>query len=67
MSHPVVLALFNDPAALVVDTAGNLFVADRNNLVIRRVTPGRVTTTVAGMEEEPLPGLGRPAARDDGG
>jgi DNA-binding beta-propeller fold protein YncE len=49
---PFSVTLFNRPVGIVADAEGNLFVADRNNLVIRRVTPGRVTTTVAGMPFE---------------
>ncbi|MFL6248156.1 MAG: hypothetical protein ACJ74H_19180 [Thermoanaerobaculia bacterium] len=39
---------FNRPVGIAIDAQGNLFVGDSNNRVIRRVTPARVVTTVAG-------------------
>ena len=39
---------FNRPMGMVFDRAGNLFIADKNNNVIRKITPGAVATTFAG-------------------
>ena len=41
-------AKFNQPATVKADGAGNLYVADYYNNVIRKVTPAGIITTVAG-------------------
>jgi streptogramin lyase len=41
-------AQFNNPQGLTVDNSGNIFVSDSYNSVIREITPGGVTSTVAG-------------------
>ncbi len=42
-------ARFNFPNALAVDGSGNLYVADENNHVIRKISAAGVVTTLAGL------------------
>ncbi len=46
-------ARFNSPFGVAVDSAGNVYVADSYNHTIRKVTPGGVVTTLAGLAGSP--------------
>ncbi len=54
---PATAAALNFPPGVAVDGAGNLFIADRDNQRIRRVSPQGTITTVAGGGN-PADGLG---------
>jgi hypothetical protein len=46
-----------------VDSAGNLFIADRADYRVRKVTPDGIISTVAGTGTGWLSGVGGPATR----
>jgi sugar lactone lactonase YvrE len=45
-------ARFRNPSGVAVDLDGNVYVADRDNNTIRKVTPAGAVTTLAGSPEE---------------
>ena len=47
-SGPVALAQFYYPSGVAVDASGNLYIADRDNHVIRKIAAGGIVSTVAG-------------------
>ena len=60
-------ARFNQPEGIAVDSAGNVYVADRSNHTIRKISPAGVVTTIVGVAGRPgftegaLPGrIGHP-------
>jgi sugar lactone lactonase YvrE len=60
---PATEAVLNAPAALAVDGAGNVFIADTGNNVVRRVDAKTgIITLVAGTGAEEFSGDGGPAA-----
>lgn len=56
-------ARFTRPMGMVFDSAGNVFVAERDNSVIRKITPAGIVTTFAGTAEQfaSVDGLGAAA------
>lgn len=42
-------ASFDNPSGITMDTAGNLYVAETNSHIIRKLTPAGVVTTLAGV------------------
>ena len=61
---PAAQAVLNQPSALAVDGAGNVFIADTGNNVIRRVDAKTgIITHVAGTGEEGFSGDDGPAAK----
>ena len=47
-------ASFSSPAGIVFDSAGNMFVADANNSLIRKITPAGIVSTFAGGAYSPV-------------
>jgi uncharacterized protein (TIGR03437 family) len=57
---PATAAELNAPNGIAIDQAGNLYIADEGNSVVRRVTSGGLITTIAGN------GTMTPASGDGG-
>jgi uncharacterized protein (TIGR03437 family) len=58
---PALSAEFYTPYGICLDTAGDLFVADDNNGVVRKISPAGVVSTVAGTPVYGFSGDGGPA------
>lgn len=48
VNGPANSATFHSPAGIAIDATGNLYVADTNDNMIRKITPGGVVSTLAG-------------------
>lgn len=55
---PATAALIADPTGIAVDNAGNLYISDHGNGVVRRVTAGGLITTIAGTKQGTSPATG---------
>src|SRR6185503_8548789 len=60
---PALSASLNNPSGLALDAAGNLYIADRDNGMIRKLSPDGILTTVAGTGINGFSGDGGPAVR----
>lgn len=58
---PAVFATLSYPKALTLDTHGNLYIADFGSARVRKVSPDRTITTVAGTGVDGFSGDGGPA------
>jgi uncharacterized protein (TIGR03437 family) len=56
---PATAASLNHPRTLVIDSSGNVYISDVDNLRVRRVTPAGIISTIAGN--------GLPGSSGDGG
>jgi len=62
---PATAAEINYPASIALDAAGNLYIADQNNNVIRKVDGAGIITTIAGTGNTGYTGEGGPATAAD--
>ncbi len=46
-------ARFNGPSGIAIDASGNMYIADRNNNAIRKITPAGLVSTLAGLSTSP--------------
>ena len=60
---PALEAAFRDPSALVTDKAGNLYIADAANNMIRKIDSKGIITTIAGNGNHKNTGDGGPALK----
>jgi sugar lactone lactonase YvrE len=58
---PATTAMLNEPPGVAVDSAGCIYIADRRNERIRKVTAGGIITTIAGTGQRGFSGDGGPA------
>jgi trimeric autotransporter adhesin len=61
MDGPATSAQFDTPYGLTVDASGNVFVADVNNGVVRKISQAGIVSTVAGTPVFSFSGDGGPA------
>lgn len=59
---PATQASLQTPFAIAVDAASNLYVADQNNFVVRKVDPSGKISTFAGNGRQAYAGDGKPAS-----
>jgi hypothetical protein len=58
---PATAAALGDPGGVAVDRAGNIYIGDASNAVVRRVSPDGIITTIAGNGTRGSSGDGGPA------
>lgn len=58
---PATSARLRNPSAVALDGLGNVYIADRDNMRVRKVNPGGMITTIAGTGTQGFSGDGGPA------